>query len=195
MPNIIDNLSENFILNWNSRPLLLPFVEVQAMRNAIGEGVGSLIICPAIINSEGISEQIITLRYILYKKNEDNNFIPVRFDFKPVLGVFESYYDKLALATIPNFEVPQATDIPAPPAVQKISLDIIFNSFLEPNSMNEDGIEVSTNRNNYYTFFLQKYINNTIGLETAILTKQGGGGGTSDEGPGGVIIASGNPPH
>lgn len=180
------------IKDLNFRPLLLPFEEIQAMKDAIGlNGVGELYICPTYTTSLGIPEQIVTIRYVLFKKDVQNNSsTPVRFDFKPVLGPIESYYSRLKTASFPNFVIPQTTPTPQPPNSKLFSLDdlLSFVNMIDP----VDGSFV--NENNYWAFFIVKNADNSISLKAKILTVQITGGGEGDIG-GQTTSSTGPPPH
>jgi hypothetical protein len=173
------------IQDLNFRPLLLSFEEIKAMKDAIGpNGNGKLCICPTFTTSLGIPEQMVTLRYILFKKDLPNNeYLPVRFDFKPVLGSMESYYDYLKTSSIPNFIIHQSS--PLPPAPPVFSLDDLF-SFVDF-QINENFV----NANNFWAFFLKKNDDNTISLNAKILAKKVGGAGDGDD----VSIGGSSTPH
>jgi hypothetical protein len=177
------------IQDLNYRPLLLPFEEVKAMKDSIGiDGIGELYICPIYTSSLGIPEQIISIRYILFKKDIPNNIdIPVRFDFKPILGSIESYYNRLKTSSLPNFVIPQNTPTPIPPNPKLFSLGQLF-SFV--NALNADG--TFENENNYWAFFLKKNDDNSISLNAKILQNKVGGAGEGDIG--GHSTPTGGPP-
>ena len=177
----------SFISNYNFRPLLLTFQEVQAMKNALGDDEGSLFICPVFANSSGIDEQIVTLRFFLYKKQE-TIYTPINFDFKPTLGSVQLYEDKIKNASLPCFEIPwslpeeENTIIP-----QKPTLSSIFAT-LELIDIETQSLEFE---NYFYSFFLQKDSDESISLQYIILRIKIGGGG----GPGGDCpVTSGPPP-
>jgi hypothetical protein len=178
------------IKDLNFRPLLLPFEEVQAMKDAIGVGgIGELYICPTYTTSLGIPEQIVTIRYLLFKKDVQNNLdVPVRFDFKPVLGTIEPYFNLLKTASLPNFVIPQTTPTPVQPNPKLFSLEALF-SFVA--AINADG--TFENENNYWAFFLQKNEDNTISLSAKILKIKTGGAG--DDIGGHSTPTGGPPPH
>ena len=181
------DLAANFFGEYNFRPLLLTFNEIAAMKAAIGEGnEGALLFCPVFSSSAGIPEQIVTLRYILYKIVDDN-YIPVRFDFKPVLGNMGPYYADLKNASLPNFLMNQSP-LQTPP---EASLDELF-AFLTESSVDDDGnIIPNINEDNYFSFFLQKNADESISLSRTILLVKGGGG---LDPTGGDVIQNGGPP-
>lgn len=178
--------AESFIDNYNFRPLVLTFQEIQSMKNAVGSDNGVLFICPVFCTSEGIPEHdyVVNLRYFLYKKQE-TTYVPLRFDFKPILGFVDDYFKKIKNATFPCFEIPQSPTPNIPVADSPINLDYIF-SFV---SENPNGTFL--NKENYFIIFLQRNEDETISLHSKILQIKPGGG----EGPGGDCpVTSGPPP-
>ncbi len=187
------NLAAHFFNEANFRPLLLPFNEVKVMKDVLGDAEGTLIVCPVFSYSDGIPEPIVMLRYILYKKDE-NNYTPLRFDFKPVFGSIEAYYPKLKNASMPNFEIPSTlpNQTPNPQEDPRPSLVKMF-SFVTETTLDANGNALNTNENNYFSFFLQKNEDQTLSLHTTVLEIKGGGGdpGVPNNG---AIISSGPPP-
>jgi hypothetical protein len=89
-------LAQNYVSNNNFRPLVFTKPQVKHMLDLIATMGASADSDPVLnlyaveTNDSMASEPIVTLRYVLYKKDATGTKIPLAFDFKPTTAPFPS---------------------------------------------------------------------------------------------------------
>lgn len=120
--------NSGFISKYNFRPLILSSEEIERMRKSLDGAEGRLVFYPTLLKNKGVTGQVLTLRYILYKKEGDEKvenygeFEPVRFDYMNVLGNVKKYSKKFANAVFPPIVIPHK----ASKEDDSISLSLLF---------------------------------------------------------------------